>query len=260
LPAPDLVARAAAAGVEVLGVTDHDTVAAAAAAAAACAASGVEFVPGIEVTAAWHETDVHILGYFIDVRSPGLQAFLAAQREQRIERVRQIVARLDALGLHLDADAIVKPALEDASISAGRPWVARAMVAAGHVISTDLAFQNWLARGRPAFVPRSAPPPADAIGRIHDAGGLASLAHPGLLRHDDWIPGFLEAGLDAIEVYHPEHDAAATERYLALARRSGALISGGSDFHGDDTHGASAPGVAALPRAAFEALRQRHAS
>jgi predicted metal-dependent phosphoesterase TrpH len=147
--------------------------------------------------------------------------------------------------------------MDDATKSAGRPWVARAMVAAGYVVSADVAFQKWLARGTPAFVPRLAAAPDEVASRIHDAGGLASLAHPGLLRHDEWIPEFVGAGVDAVEAYHTEHDAPATRRYLELAGRNGVLVTGGSDYHGDGTHGAAAPGAAALPREAFEALKER---
>lgn len=253
----ELVTRAAGAGVTVISVTDHDTVAAAAAASAACAAAGLEFVAGVEITASWQDTDVHILGYFIDVQSPALQAFLTVQRQRRIERVREIAARLNDLGMYLDPDALVQEAVTDPSKSVGRPAVARALATAGYVATPDLAFQKWLGRGKPAFVPRLAGPPEEIVAKIHDAGGLASLAHPGPLRHDDWIPGFVSAGLDAIEAYHSEHDAAASAHYIDLAKRFGVLISGGSDFHGDHMHGAAAPGAATLPRDAFDALRNR---
>lgn len=256
-PPAELVARAAAAGVDVLSVTDHDTVSASDAAAEACATAGIAFVPGIEITAAAHHGDVHVLGYFLDVRSPALLAFLTAQRQRRIDRVREVVARLDRLGMHLDADAIVQPAIDDPSRSAGRPWVARALVAAGHVASTGLAFDKWLSRGRPAYVPRLAAPPDEVFDRIHDAGGVASLAHPGLLRHDEWIPPFVNAGLDALEAYHTEHDAETTARYAALAQRYGVAVSGGSDYHGDPSHGARAPGAVALPRDAYDRLAAR---
>ena len=253
----ELVSRAAAAGVTVLSVTDHDTTAAAAPASTACAAAGIEFVPGIEVTALWQETDVHILGYFIDVHAAGLLSFLSEQRLRRIERVRRIVARLGELGMHLDADALVRPALEDAAKSAGRPWVARAMTAAGFVQTPDMAFQKWLARGKPAFVPRLAAEPREVVRRIHEAGGIASLAHPALIRHDEWIPEFISAGIDALEVYHTEHDDEARRKYLAIAKREHLLISGGSDYHGDNAHGAGAPGATTLPRDAYDALRNR---
>jgi predicted metal-dependent phosphoesterase TrpH len=253
----ELVARAAQARVTVLAVTDHDTVAACRPVALACAASAIAFVPGIEITAMNEGVDVHMLGYFIDVESTALQEFLEEQRRRRIDRVRRIVERLSALGLALDADAIIQPALDDPNRSAGRPWVARALVAAGHAASTDEAFERWLGRGRPAFVTRAAADPCEVVERIHDAGGLASLAHPGLVRRDEWIGPFVAGGLDAIEVYHSEHDPQATARYLAAASSLGVGTTGGSDFHGDARHGASSPGSTSLPREAFEQFAAR---
>lgn len=250
----ELVARAVAAGVTVLSVTDHDTMAGCAAAAAACAAAGVRFVPGIEATAVVDSADVHILGYFVDVQSPDLQTFLAGQRQRRAERVRQMIARLAALGVALDADAVLLPSSEDSSIAPGRPWIARALVAAGYAATTDEAFERWLVRGRPAFVARTGEPPPDVFARIHAAGGLASIAHPALVGHDDWLPGFAAAGMDALEAYHSDHDPGTTRRYLEIARRLGLAVSGGSDYHGDESHGPSEPGSVALPLEEFERL------
>ena len=251
----ELVARASAAGVTVLSVTDHDTVAACEAAAAACAGAGIEFVPGIEITAVRSEADVHVLGYFLDPRSASLRAFLSEQRHQRVDRIRRIIAKLAGHGLPLDADALLQPALDDPSRSVGRPWVARAMVAAGYVASTDVAFSAWLSRGRPGFVPREGAGPEEVIARIHDAGGIASMAHPGLLERDDWIPPLAEAGLDAIEAYHTDHGPGDTARYLALAAQLTLAVSGGSDYHADESHGAPRPGMTSLPREEFERLR-----
>ena len=250
----ELVARAASAGVTVLGVTDHDTVAGCDAAAAACAAAAIRFVPGIEITAVRDEVDVHVLGYFIDSQSSALHAFLAEQRRRRIDRVRRMIGRLADLGLPLDADAILKPALDDPGKSVGRPWIARALVAAGYVTSTNEAFSSWLSRGRPAFAPREAAAPDNVVARIHDAGGIASVAHPGLIGRDEWIPGLAAAGLDAIEAYHTNHDAEATARYCAMAERLGLAVSGGSDYHADESHGAPRPGSVSLPREAYERL------
>src|SRR5207248_7781660 len=134
------------------------------------------------------DVDVHLLGYFVDVRSSSLLAFLAQQRQRRIDRVRQMVARLAQYRIALDADAIVRPALDDPSKSVGRPWIARALVAGGDVSTLDEAFDRWLERGAPAFVPRQGPAPGEVVARIHEAGGIAALADPGLLRRDDWIP------------------------------------------------------------------------
>jgi predicted metal-dependent phosphoesterase TrpH len=114
-----------------------------------------------------------------------------------------------------------------------------------------------LSRGKPAFVPRDAAPPAEVITRIHDAGGIVSLAHPGVLEHDDWIRGLADSGLDAIEAYHSDHDHATTARYLRLAEQMGLAVSGGSDFHADEAHGPAAPGAVSLPRSCFEALEAR---
>jgi predicted metal-dependent phosphoesterase TrpH len=252
----ELVARASAAGITVLSVTDHDTVAACEAAAAACAGAGIEFVSGIEITAVRSEADVHVLGYFLDPRSAALRAFLSEQRQQRVDRIRRIISKLAGHGLHLDADALLQPALDDPSRSVGRPWVARAMVAAGYVKSTDVAFSAWLSRGRPGFVPREGAGPEDVITRIHDAGGIASMAHPGLLRRDDWIAPLADAGLDALEAYHTDHGPDDTARYLALATQLRLAVSGGSDYHADESHGAPRPGMTSLPPEAFERLRR----
>jgi predicted metal-dependent phosphoesterase TrpH len=253
----ELVARARAAGLTVLAVTDHDTVSGCDAAEAACERAGLTFVPGIEITAIRFGGDVHVLGYFIDRRSPGLLGFLAEQRERRIDRVRKMIGQLASHGIRLDADAILQPGLSDTTKAVGRPWIARALVHAGHVATTNEAFDKWLARGRPAFVPRLGAAPGEVVRRIHEAGGIASLAHPGLLAHDDWIPELAAAGLDAIEAYHSEHDTLATATYIAIAKRMKLAISGGSDYHADDSHGAVALGAISLPREHFDELVRR---
>lgn len=259
--APDeLVARAAAAGVDVLSVTDHDTTAGAAASAAACAESGIEFVPGIEITAVVDGADVHVLGYFIDPASPSLAVFLTEQRRRRVDRVRQMVDRLAELGITLDADAILGPTMRDGAKAAGRPWIARALVSAGVVKDTREAFDRYLKQGQPAFVARIGPMPSEVFAQIHAARGIASMAHPGLLGRDDLIPGFATAGLDAIEAHHSKHSAADTARYLGMAERHGLAVSGGSDYHGDPSHDVVGPGGVALPRELFQALRDRATS
>ena len=257
---PELVSRAAAAGVTVLSVTDHDTVDACESVSAACAAAGIVFVPGIEITAVCDEVDVHVLGYFLDPLAEGLRLFLTEQRQRRIDRVGRIVVQLETLGMHVDAGAIVRPAIDQPGKSIGRPAIARALVTAGYVQSTHEAFTNWLARGRPAFIPREGAAPEIVFAQIHDAGGIASLAHPVLIRRDDWIPAFAAAGLDAIEAYHTKHDRDTTRRYCALAQRHGIPVSGGSDYHADESHGAPHPGSVSLPADAFDQLRERATS
>jgi predicted metal-dependent phosphoesterase TrpH len=250
----ELVTRAALAGLRVLSVTDHDTVGGCEEAAAACGVAHIEFVPGIEITAIREAVDVHTLGYFVDVGSRALQTFLDAQRLHRIKRLRVIVERLGGLGIGLDAEAILQPAIADPSKSVGRPWIARAMVASGHAATVGEAFDRWLGYGRPAFAPRVGAPPEEVITRIHEAGGLASVAHPGLLEHDEWLPSLVDAGLDAIEAYHSEHTGEMTARYLSLAAELGVAVSGGSDYHADDVHGGTSLGEVSLPKQAYARL------
>ena len=252
----DLVVRAAAAGVTVLGLTDHDTTGGVSEAALAAAGKGIELVPGIEVTAVVDGADVHVLGYFVDAASPSLGVFLDAQRRQRVDRVRQMIGKLASLGVVLDADAILAPGLADRTKAVGRPWIAAALVAGGYAANKDDAFDRWLSRGRPAFVPRQGAAPVDVIRCIHDAGGLASLAHPVLAGRDDLIPGWAGDGLDAIEVYHSDHDAETSAHYLALATRLHLLVTGGSDYHGDADHGGE-PGSVTLPPDAYAELKRR---
>ncbi|MGH9346985.1 MAG: PHP domain-containing protein [Vicinamibacterales bacterium] len=254
LCAPELlVQQAAAQGLTTIAVTDHDTTAAVPAATRLSEAAGLTLVPGIEITAVEAGRDVHVLGYFIDPAHEGLQAFLARARESRLDRVRAIGDRLAALGVPIDVAPLVDDASRQDGRSIGRPQVARALIATGHAADVNDAFERWLARGRPGFVPRAGASPEQVIAIIHDAGGLASLAHPELTEIDARIPPLRDAGLDALEAYHSEHDERVRDRYLSLAGRLGLLVTGGSDYHGDPAHGL-APGTVTLPTREWERL------
>jgi predicted metal-dependent phosphoesterase TrpH len=255
----ELVARAASADVQVLSVTDHDTTSACAAVSTACLAAGIEFVPGIEITAVVGGADMHILGYFIEPAAAPLGTFLTEARRMRIERLRRIIERLAGHGIHLDADAVLLPGTADNSKAAGRPWIARALIAGGHVATIAEAFDRWLARGRAAFVERIGPTPEEVLGEIHKANGIASLAHPGLLSRDDLIPRLAAAGMDAIEAYHTKHRPEDTVRYITFADRLGLAVSGGSDYHADPDATVALGGVS-LPRELYEVLKKRKTS
>ena len=250
----ELVSRAASAGVAVLAVTDHDTTAAVAEVTALARARGIDAITGIEITAVEAGRDVHILGYFIDVDHPPLARFLERQRDERVARIGAMGDRLARLGMPIDLSLMRARARDEGGSSIGRPHLARAMIASGHVADTREAFDRWLATGRPAFVPRTGASLEEVLAAIRDAGGLTALAHPGLTAIDARIPVLRLAGLDAIEVYHPNHDAAATERYRQLASRLDLLVTGGSDFHGDPAHGLE-PGSVTLPADAWLRLR-----
>jgi predicted metal-dependent phosphoesterase TrpH len=257
----ELVDEAAGAGLTVMAVTDHDTTASVEDVRQRARARGIDAVPGIEVTAVEDGRDVHVLGYFIDPSDEALGSFLAGQRSARVARVVAIGERLAALGMPIDLEPLLKTVGGSSARSVGRPQVARALIAAGYVADTREAFDKWLGRDCPAFVPRSGPSPERVIEAIHAAGGLASLAHPGRTNIDARIPALAHAGLDALEVYHSDHSGDAVERYRAMARALGLLATGGSDFHGDPAHGVK-PGTTSLPDEDWQRLdaaRHRHA-
>lgn len=252
-----LVHAARLAGLRVLAVTDHDTTAGLDLVAAKCAEAGIEWVPGVEITAMLDGADVHVLAYFIDHRSPALAAFLETQAADRLRRIREMIGKLEALGLRVDADAVFGGHEGEAGGWIGRPLLARALVRQQLVRSSREAFDKYLSPAGKAWVPRRAPSPAEVIALIHRAGGLASLAHPGHMDHDEWIPAMAAAGLDALEAYYPEHSPQITTHYCVLAARLGLSLSGGSDYHGDPNYGPARPGSMSLPAEAFEGLKRR---
>ena len=250
-----LVERAMAAGIRVLGVTDHDTTAGVAAATAAGAAAGVTVVPGIEVTAVLGARDVHVLGYFVDPASVMLAEFLSRQRADRVRRAHRIGDRLRELGCPIDIDALVAATPHGKALA--RPMIAAALVAAGHVASAREAFDSLIGEGRPAYIARQGASPAEVVAIIGRAGGVASLAHPGLLGRDDLIAGLAAGGLAAIEAYHGDHDADDVARYVGLARELDLAVTGGSDFHGDESHRHAALGSVTLPEDDYARLCAR---
>lgn len=225
----ELVERAREKGFSAIALTDHDTVEGCPRAAEACAQAGIEFIAGTELTADYKGTELHILGYFLDTENPLLLAEIAKCQVTRQDRIREMVARLNGHGIGLKAERVF--AIANCQ-SPGRPHVARALVEDGFCSGMDQAFERFLKRGRPAWVPKRRISAADAIHLIHTAGGLAVMAHPGLNRTDDVIPPTVKSGLDGIECFHTRHSTAASERYLELADRYKLLVTGGSDCHG----------------------------
>lgn len=222
------IAAAHAAGLAAFALTDHDTLAGIAEAQAAADACGLRLVPGVELSVHHGAEEIHVLGLHIrDVDA--LQGRLEAFRGFRRSRAEQMVARLNAVGIPLTFDAVLSTA-DGAAI--GRPHVARAMVAGGFVKDVREAFDRWLAAGRPAYVDKERLAVADGIALIHEAGGIAVLAHPGSDGRRELIEPLAAAGLDGVEVRHPSHSREDELRLAALAAHFGLVISGGSDWHG----------------------------
>lgn len=248
--------RAAAAGLRTIAVTDHDTTGGLDEARARAATAGITLIDGIEITAVDAGRDVHVLGYFIDTAHGPLLDFLTRQRQDRVRRVREIAQRLEALGAPIDPEPLVARAA-DAGRSVGRPHVAAALVEAGHVTGIDEAFARYLAHDGPAFVPRRGTCPEEVCTLIHAAGGVASLAHPGLTRIDPRLPDLAGAGLDALEVRHSEHDTEMEARYRATAAALGLAVTAGSDFHGDHGVRATAMGRVTMSELELAGLMDR---
>ena len=252
-----LIERVASRGIRTCAVTDHDTVAGLERARVAGERFGVRVMAGIEITAVANGLDVHMLGYFFDPAHEELTRFLWGQREDRKRRVMEMLDRLEGLGIVLPREPILAKSRKTAGKAIGRPAIARALVAHGHARDINDAFERFLATGRPAFIPRRGASPAEVVQLIARADGVSSFAHPGKLGLDDQLAPLAAAGLTAIEVFHPDHDAAAVAKYSAMARSLGLAMSGGSDYHGPTTSRADALGKVTLPQDAFDDLLRR---
>lgn len=250
-----LVADVVARGITTMAVTDHDTTGAWDDTSAAAATAGVRCVPGIEITAVADGKDVHMLGYFIDCHHPELVGFLERQRIDRKRRVLEIADRLAHLGVPVNLDAAALAAGKGRAL--GRPVVAAALIAAGHVADIKEAFDTYLSEGKPGFIERVGIAPVEVVALVARAGGLCSMAHPGKTNKDHLIPDLVAAGMPAIEVHHPEHDAATTSRYRELADRFNLIATGGSDYHGPGSGRDEAFGRISLPEADFARLAER---
>lgn len=225
----ELVLHAQKNGLACIALTDHDTVEGCARAAAACAAVKMEFVPGAELTAEHEDTEVHVLGYFLDTENKPLLERIAQFQAVRQRRIHEMVAALNKMGVPLKVEAVF--ALANCK-SPGRPHVARALVKEKLIGSLDEAFERFLKKGRPAWVPKTKMSALESVELIHQAGGLAVMAHPGLNRTDEIIPDLVDAGLDGIECFHTKHSTVMSERYLEIAEEYDLLVTGGSDCHG----------------------------
>jgi len=238
----DVVRLAKEAGLSGLALTDHDTIGGIAEAAAEAARVGVDFLPGIEISAEYpHPGTLHILGYGVDPNSPtlrGLTDTLLAGRDNRNPR---IIAKLQELGVAITMEEVEHEAKADESATKkpiGRPHIAAILVRKGYVSSMKQAFDKYLAPGGLAYFDKERLTREQAIARIRESGGLPVLAHPVQLRTKDdveleqVVKGLVDLGLAGLEVIHSDHDAALVEKYTALADRHGLLKTGGSDFHG----------------------------
>jgi predicted metal-dependent phosphoesterase TrpH len=229
----ELVQRAAASGIQVLALTDHDTMAGVDSAEKAARLAGIRLIPGVEVSAAWRAQSIHVLGLWVDPASSQFQERLQSQAVRRHQRMRSMCARLTKLGLpggELHAAVQAQPGLPT------RAHLAAAMVAGGHVARADDAFRKYLGKGKTAHLAADWPPLSDIVTWIRDAGGVACLAHPGRYKlsagaRRQMIADFVAAGGGGIEVVTGVNGASHVEALGRLAVKFGLLGSVGSDFH-----------------------------
>jgi 3',5'-nucleoside bisphosphate phosphatase len=226
----ELAQRGSDLGLTAMALTDHDTVEGCEPMSRACQARGIEFTNGVELTSELDGMEIHLLGYFVDIKNETLLKQIKKFQDVRRSRIYEMVAAINKLDIPLKADDVFALANCQAP---GRPHVARALVKDGFCGSLDEAFERFLKRNRPAWVPKFKISAVDAMELIHQAGGLAVMAHPGLNRTDDCIPVLAEQGLDGIECFHSKHTPSTTAHYLAMAEHFNLLVTGGSDCHGN---------------------------
>lgn len=253
-----LLAEAAAAGIGVLSVTDHDTVSGLEECRVAAARHGVRFVPGIELSCELHGREVHILGHFLDPSSPALGKLATAMLAERRERMERMVLRAQAL--KLDGVTLERVVACSGGENLGRPHLARVLVDFGHAVSIKDAFEKFLRTNGPLWVDRRRLSIPEALEIVHGAGGTASVAHPGangVSRQE--LRTLADAGLDAVEAHHPEHPPNQAEAYQSWAADLGMLVTAGSDYHGPTVQPGRKLGDRWLSPDRFAALEERAA-
>ena len=251
-PPAEVIRRAAAADLDVVALTDHDTVAGLPEAHAALP-PGLTLVPGMELSCLMNGQSVHMLAYLFDLADPALRAETDLIRDDRIHRAKAMVGKLRELGAPVTWEQVTR--IADGAV-VGRPHIARAMAEAGVVPSPADAFTGeWIGEGGRAYAGRYGPDPARAVTLVRAAGGLPVLAHPrspGYEISDEVIAGLAAVGLAGVEVFHPDHDDSERKRLTALATALGLAATGGSDDHG--SFNASGLGSELTPPAEYERL------
>lgn len=230
LTGAELAHHAAASGLTVWGLCDHDTVAALATAKDAADRHGMRFVPGIELSAFLEKREIHLLGHFIDHRHETLRNFEDFLAERRRERMESIIRKLAQVGVDVTAEQIVR---FSGGKTIGRPHVAKAIVAAGHASTVKEAFDLFIGEGRSAYVPRYRLEARDAVALVRGAGGTVTVAHPGItgLERGDLLR-LRDVGIVGVEVAHPEQNPSMREKYARIAAELDLVPTAGSDFHG----------------------------
>jgi len=226
----EVVNEAVVAGLDVIAITDHDTVAGVATAQERASNFSIQVISGIEVSSTYGTADIHVLGYFVDPRSPVLIEHGRIAGSRRAERMREMIERLDRMEIKISYGAVVDEAGPE-GVVIGRPHLAKALVKAGYAKSVWDAFERLIGNESRAFVPTNLLEPAAAINLVREAGGIPLWAHPPEELVDSLLPLLLEAGLRGLEVYRPRSKKTDVLRLESICKANGLLMSGGSDWH-----------------------------
>lgn len=241
-------------GLDGLALTDHDCVEGVEEALAAAVDCGLDLIPGIELSIQVGVHDIHVLGYWIEHRDPELRRILAELVDMRHRRAERIVEKLGELGMELDFADVLAQA--DGG-NPGRPHIAKALLAHGHIGHFDEAFERYIGDEGPANVPKSLMDPTRGFALFKRFGAVTVFAHPALCDYESHLPRFLALGLNGLEADHPKHTAPERQRLREHCRRLDLVATGGSDFHmpGASSRELGAEGVAGETVAALRALR-----
>jgi len=250
----EIITRAKNAGLNIISITDHDSIGGLDEAIAVGRDSGLEVIPGIELSASLDGREVHILGYFVNHFNQELVDSLAGFQDERMNRAKRIVGKLNKMNIPIHIDSVMEHVTGD---SVGRPHIASALVTEGHATTYQQAFMKYIGDGRPAYERKWNYSPEETIRLINKAGGLSFLAHPGRSMNEDLLFRLIKAGLDGIEVIHPSHPPEIVYYYRGIVNEYCLLESGGSDFHGGEKGDDETLGKFAIPALTVEIMRRR---
>ncbi len=225
----EIVAEAIEKKLTAIAIADHDTVRGVRPALKAARGSDLRVIPAVEISTEFQETEVHILGYWIELDNDDLHAKFTYVREARRLRADEIVSKLRQSGIEITIEDVLA---QSDGVSLGRPHVAQALLEKGYIKNVQEAFDRYIGRGRPAYVPRYKLSPYEAVEAILNASGCPVLAHPGLGVSTHIIEALIEAGIEGLEAYHSHHTPSNTNRILRIAAEHDLLVTGGTDSHG----------------------------
>jgi len=256
------VALAVERGLRTIAITDHDSTSGVDAALAAASGTSLEVIPGVELNTDVPSGEAHVLGYYLDHHHPEFERLLAERRRARFSRGAKMVEKLRALNMDVTWERVqeIAGAAEGGEGGAvGRPHVARALLEKGYVTTLNEAFETYLGRNGPAYVPYARFTPEEAVRAVRLAGGVSALAHP--TTFGDFqvaLPELIEAGLAGLECYYGLMLPHEVQPLLMVAAQHGLVATGGSDFHGTDGPHMASLGMTPVPVSVVEALKARH--